>query len=79
MLMRAADEFVQLRRHEFGRLDATGSVYLAAAGAALYPASLVRRDARRPSASVNDAMSRALPNACSEICAPRWPFIPRHE
>lgn len=36
-----------LRRREFGRLDATGTAYLDYAGAALYPASLVRRDADR--------------------------------
>src|SRR5688572_7316247 len=36
-----------LRAHEFARLDASGLVYLDYTGAALYPASLVRRDARR--------------------------------
>src|SRR5262249_61085747 len=33
----------------------------------------------RPSASVNEAMSSALPNACSEMLARGLPFIPRHE
>src|SRR4029450_6623666 len=33
----------------------------------------------RPSASVNDAISSALPNACSEMLARRLPFIPRQE
>src|SRR5581483_10377519 len=32
-----------------------------------------------PFASVKAAMSSALPKACSEICAPGWPFMPRHE
>ena len=44
--------FAELRQHEFGRLDATGSVYLDYTGAALYPASLVSRDALRLTSSV---------------------------
>src|SRR5450432_4754443 len=44
MLMTA---FTELRHHEFGRLAATGSVYLDYTGAALYPASLVSNDACR--------------------------------
>jgi len=44
MLMSA---FAELRQREFGRLDATGSVYLDYTGAALYPESLVSRDAVR--------------------------------
>ena len=47
MLMRTGVDVASLRRREFTRLDATGSVYLDYAGAALYPESLVRRDARR--------------------------------
>jgi len=49
MLMRAghAVDFGDLRRRDFSRLDATGSVYLDYTGSALYPESLVRRDARR--------------------------------
>ena len=49
--MQALDVFAELRAREFARLDATGLVYLDYAGAALYPASLVRRDARRLSAT----------------------------
>ena len=45
-------DFSSLRRHEFQRLDATGSVYLDYTGAALYPASLVRRDGQRLAAEV---------------------------
>jgi hypothetical protein len=33
----------------------------------------------RPSASVNAAMSSALPKACSEMRALESPFMPRHE
>jgi selenocysteine lyase/cysteine desulfurase len=47
MLMRSGGDITALRRREFSRLDATGSAYLDYAGAALYPASLVKRDARR--------------------------------
>lgn len=52
MLMPAASSFAALREHEFGRLDAAGLVYLDYTGAALYPASLVRRDGRRLASSV---------------------------
>jgi selenocysteine lyase/cysteine desulfurase len=47
MLMRAGADIAALRRQEFARLDRTGCTYLDYAGAALYPQSLVRRDARR--------------------------------
>lgn len=47
MLMRAGVDIAALRRQEFTRLDRTGCTYLDYAGAALYPESLVRRDARR--------------------------------
>ena len=52
MLMPAAPSFAALREREFGRLDAAGMVYLDYTGAALYPASLVRRDGRRLASSV---------------------------
>src|SRR5215216_1684549 len=41
------DSMARIRELEFARLDATGTVYLDYTGAALYPASLVRRDAER--------------------------------
>ena len=47
MLMRPGVGIAALRRQEFTRLDRTGCTYLDYAGAALYPESLVRRDARR--------------------------------
>ena len=50
--MPALDTFADLRAREFGRLDSQGLVYLDYTGAALYPASLVRRDARRLSTRV---------------------------
>jgi selenocysteine lyase/cysteine desulfurase len=52
MLMRAADPIASLRAREFGRLDRAATAYLDYTGAALYPASLVRRDARRLQAAV---------------------------
>ena len=52
MLMRATDRWAALRAREFGRLDRAGIAYLDYTGAALYPASLVRRDARRLAAAV---------------------------
>ena len=45
--MAAATDFAALRRREFSRLDATRMAYLDHTGSALYPESLVRRDARR--------------------------------
>ena len=47
MLSATSAPFEALRQREFARLDATGSAYLDYAGAALYPASLVREDAAR--------------------------------
>jgi selenocysteine lyase/cysteine desulfurase len=47
MLMSASLDRGELRMREFARLDAAGLAYLDYTGAALYPASLVRRDARR--------------------------------
>jgi selenocysteine lyase/cysteine desulfurase len=47
MLMSASLDCGALRVREFARLDAAGLAYLDYTGAALYPASLVRRDARR--------------------------------
>jgi selenocysteine lyase/cysteine desulfurase len=52
MLMRAGVDLAGLREREFGRLDATSCTYLDYAGAALYPQSLVIRDARRLAKSV---------------------------
>jgi selenocysteine lyase/cysteine desulfurase len=52
MLMPAADRIAPLRAREFARLDRAGTAYLDYTGAALYPASLVRRDARRLLAAV---------------------------
>ena len=45
--MTGAVDFAALRRREFSRLDATGTAYLDHTGSALYPESLVQRDARR--------------------------------
>ena len=52
MLMRAVDRVAGLRAREFARLDRTATAYLDYTGAALYPASLVRRDMRRLQTSV---------------------------
>jgi len=52
MLMRAVDHVAGLRATEFARLDKTDTAYLDYTGAALYPASLVRREMRRLQASV---------------------------
>ena len=60
MLMRARGAVEGLRAREFGRLDRAGTAYLDYTGAALYPASLVRRDARRLLAAV-----RGNPHAAS--------------
>src|SRR6185437_9364232 len=73
LLMGPAFDFAELRKTEFGRLDATGSVYMDYTGAALYPESLVCRSARRlngcvfgnphsesgPSLASTDAMNEA--------------------
>ncbi len=45
--MAGGPDFAALRRREFSRLDATGTAYLDHTGSALYPESLVQRDARR--------------------------------
>jgi selenocysteine lyase/cysteine desulfurase len=47
MLMPAAPVIASLRHREFSRLDDVGCAYLDYAAASLYPASLVRRDAKR--------------------------------
>ena len=47
MLISASLACGAMRVREFARLDAAGLAYLDYTGAALYPASLVRRDARR--------------------------------
>ena len=48
MLMCAVDRVASLRAREFARLDRTATAYLDYTGAALYPASLVRRDVAPP-------------------------------
>jgi selenocysteine lyase/cysteine desulfurase len=61
-----------LRAREFSRLDAAGVTYLDYAGAALYPASLVRRDAKRMATAIlgNPPRRAARP---SPAAAPwRW-------
>jgi selenocysteine lyase/cysteine desulfurase len=50
--MRATADFAALRSREFARLDRTRTAYLDYAGAALYPESLVRHEARRLSSTV---------------------------
>ena len=45
--MRTIEDLAAVRAHEFKRLDARRIAYLDYTGAALYPASLVRRDQRR--------------------------------
>jgi selenocysteine lyase/cysteine desulfurase len=52
MLMSAHVDIGALREREFSRLDTTGCTYLDYAGAALFPRSLVVRDARRLSRRV---------------------------
>ena len=47
MLTQAVTDLSAVRRREFSRLDARGIAYLDYTGAAVYPESLVRRDARR--------------------------------
>jgi len=67
--------FGTLRQQEFARLDATGSAYLDYAGAALYPASLVRDDAARLERGVfgnphsESAPSRASTRAIEDVRA----------
>ena len=62
-----------LRESEFARLDATGTAYLDYAGAALYPASLVRDEAARLERWVfgnphsESAPSRASTDAIEEV------------
>jgi selenocysteine lyase/cysteine desulfurase len=66
MLMRTALDARALRMREFARLDAGGVVYLDYTGAALYPASLVRRDARRLAARVlGNPHADSAPSAAS--------------
>ena len=50
--LEALEAIEELRAREFSRLDETGTAYLDYTGAALYPASLVRRDLERLSTSV---------------------------
>jgi len=64
--MSAALDADALRTREFARLDAGGLVYLDYTGAALYPASLVRRDARRLATRVlGNPHSESAPSTAS--------------
>lgn len=66
MLMQAGVDIDRLRAREFARLDATACVYLDYAGAALYPGSLVRRDARRLARRImGNPHSGSLPSQAS--------------
>jgi selenocysteine lyase/cysteine desulfurase len=70
--MRAAVDFETLRAREFARLDRTRTTYLDYAGAALYPASLVRRDARRLVASLyGNPHSESAPSLASTTALER--------
>src|SRR4051794_3683991 len=62
----ASTDFASLRRREFGRLNATGNVYLDYTGAALYPESLVTNDARRLTKQVwGNPHSESMPSQAS--------------
>jgi selenocysteine lyase/cysteine desulfurase len=66
MLMAAAPLTAALRDREFSRLDAEGCAYLDYAGAALYPASLVHRDAKRLTTTVlGNPHSESAPSLAS--------------
>ncbi|HEV8392893.1 MAG TPA: aminotransferase class V-fold PLP-dependent enzyme [Vicinamibacterales bacterium] len=69
MLMRATDRVAGLRAREFARLDRTATVYLDYTGAALYPASLVRRDARRLRAAVRGNPHAESGPSCASTAA----------
>jgi selenocysteine lyase/cysteine desulfurase len=72
MLMRAARSLEPLRAREFGRLDRTDMAYFDYTGAALYPASLVRRDARRLLTSVRgNPHAESGPSAASTAATER--------
>jgi selenocysteine lyase/cysteine desulfurase len=72
MLMRARARLAALRDSEFARLDETGSVYLDYTGSALYPASLVRRDADRLTRSVlGNPHSESAPSLASTAAMDR--------
>ena len=72
MLMPATDRVAALREREFGRLDRSGTAYLDYTGAALYPASLVRRDARRLLAAVRgNPHAESAPSAASTAAVER--------
>jgi selenocysteine lyase/cysteine desulfurase len=61
-----------LRASEFSRLDATGSVYLDYTGSALYPASLVARDAERLTRTVlGNPHSESTPSLASTAAMAR--------
>jgi selenocysteine lyase/cysteine desulfurase len=66
MLMAAATGIGELRAREFSRLDRAGCTYLDYAGAALYPASLVQRDAVRLSEQIlGNPHSESAPSLAS--------------
>ena len=66
MLMTATLDADALRTREFARLDAGSLVYLDYTGAALYPASLVRRDAQRLATRVfGNPHSESAPSTAS--------------
>jgi selenocysteine lyase/cysteine desulfurase len=75
MLNATIAPFESLRQREFARLDRTGTAYLDYAGAALYPACLVRDDAARLEQSVlgnphsESAPSRASTEALDTVRA----------
>jgi selenocysteine lyase/cysteine desulfurase len=60
------ESLVALRAREFARLDDTSSVYLDYTGSALYPESLVRKDAERLTRSVlGNPHSESAPSLAS--------------
>jgi len=72
MLMRVSERVASLRAREFARLDRAGLAYLDYTGAALYPASLVRRDARRLQAAVRgNPHAESAPSGASTAATER--------
>jgi selenocysteine lyase/cysteine desulfurase len=68
MLMRRDTSLAALRTREFSRLDVTGSVYLDYTGSALYPESIIQRDAIRLTGSVfGNPHSESSPSHASTI------------
>ncbi|HEY7188290.1 MAG TPA: aminotransferase class V-fold PLP-dependent enzyme [Vicinamibacterales bacterium] len=81
MLMHAGVDVRTLRQREFSRLDASSIAYLDYAGAALHPASIVRRDAARLQRSIfgnphsENAPSRASTAAMEDARAETLRFF----